>query len=185
MADPVSWVVGIAAVIGAGAAVISAQQQRRAAKKALAEQRKQNDLSNRFESVRRQREIRQLIAQQRVQAASLEQAGVTSGIAGSSIVQGVTGAAATDTATALGQANAQAGAQYGISQSQSREAGFRLDATTANRYTYISQVANAVSSVGAGGWKSLGGLFGSFTFGSGGGAPTAGTSLARNTPQGV
>lgn len=145
-------VAAVAGVIGAGAAVVNTIQQRKSAKRAAAEQRKQRDIQNRQQSIERQRQIRQAIAAQRVQVARQAQGGIL----GSSATSGQISAFGADLAGSMGAANTQMAAQYGISQSQNREAGYAMTAQYGTGWGTFAQFAQGISSV-AGGYAALGG----------------------------
>jgi hypothetical protein len=120
-------VAAVAGVVSAVAGVAGAVSSSRASKKAEKEQRKQNAIRNRQAQLNNQREIRRSIAQGRVQVAQLEQSGINQGAQGSSIVSGASGAVWTDTATAVGNAKMNMGANAGVAMSSMRQSGYMAD----------------------------------------------------------
>ena len=158
--------VAIGGVIAAGAlgALSGALQDRaerkrgEAQKRAVAEQRKQQAISNAQQAVARSRAIRQSIAQSRVARAELESRAFAGGPEG--VGQSITG----DTASAVGAAQTQEATQFGISQSQDRQAQFQLQAQSANRFDTLAGVANlgltGLNLQQQGAFSGLGSLFG-------------------------
>ncbi|AUR83386.1 coil containing protein [Vibrio phage 1.139.A._10N.261.48.C6] len=140
-------VAAIAGVIGAVTGVVGAVQQRKAAKKATAEQKRQNALNNRVQEVNQRRDIRRSIAASRAQQAQLEQGGIDFGVQGSSIVAGAQGAAQTDLATSIGSGFANQGASAGFAASRNRQADAMLDVQN-NIYTDVSNFAGNFTHAG-------------------------------------
>lgn len=136
MAAVTSLVVGglLAASVISGA--VGQRQQAKASAQAQGEQRKQAAINNAQQAIQRNRQIRQVIAQQRVAQAEQLQAGFASGYAG-----GVSSIGA-DTGSSIGAALTQEGAARGIAASQDRQSGFMQKAQT-------------------NGWSQASGIFGS------------------------
>lgn len=152
----------VAGVLAAGSSYLqerAANKRQKSQEKAVAEQRRQQAISNAQQEVARARAIRQSIAQERVQRAQLESAAFASGSEG--VGQSITG----DTGTAIGAAQAQQAAAFGISQSQDRQAQFMLDARSFNSYDRWAGVLKAgqagFSLYSQGAFEGLGSLFGS------------------------
>ena len=150
-----------AGVLGAATGLFQdrAQRQREQAQgQAVAEQRKQQAISNAQQAVARNRAVRQSIAQSRVARAELESRAFAGGPEG--IGQSITG----DTASAVGAAQTQQAAQFGISQSQDRQAQFQLQAQSTNRFDRLAGVTQlgltGLNLYQAGAFEGLGSLFG-------------------------
>lgn len=132
--------VGVLAVASAVTGVVGQRQQAKAAAQAQGEQRKQTAISNAQQSIARNRQIRQVIAQQRVLQAGQVQAGFGSGFAGA------TSAIGSDTASSLGAALTQEGAARGIAASQNRQSGFMQQAQ-GNAFTTASGAFGSLASI--------------------------------------
>lgn len=157
----------VLAVVGTAATVIGQRKQRKALARAQAEEKKQRELANRQQALERQRQIRQTIAQQRVQRAQLLAASYGLG-GGNSIAEGGSASIGQDTATAIGSSNTQMAAASGIAASQNRAA----DIVQGAQSNFFLQAAPILSAVG-GGFSS-----GAFNFGRS--ATPASTGAAYN-----
>ena len=127
------------------------RQQAKAAEQAAGEQRKQNAISNAQQAIARNRNIRQVIAQQRVLQAEQQAAGFSSGFAGAVSAIGA------DTASAIGASQTQQAAAFGIAQSQDRFSDAMRRAQTPNNSMMFGSALSSVGSFGLqGGFKQLG-----------------------------
>ena len=132
----------LGAVVGAvgGLAQNAANDRReRAASRSLAEQRRANAINNAQQNLARQRQIRQAIAEQRVRRAQIEATAFSGGPEGAG--QSITG----DTGSAIGAANTQAGAAFGISQATDRASSLNRQAQSTNIFDTISGITSVVN----------------------------------------
>lgn len=111
-------------------------ERNKAAKKALAEQRKQNAINNAQQAIERRRSIAQSIAQTRVQQAEQIQTGYNTGTTGAASAIGG------DVATAIGAGQTQAAAAQGIARSRDLQSGYELTARSRNKYDTYADLAN-------------------------------------------
>lgn len=158
---------------GTALSIRGQQQQAAAAEKAAGEQRKQNAINNAQQSIARNREVRQVIARQRVLQAEQQQAGFGSGFSGAVSAIGA------DTASAIGAAQTQQAAASGIAASQDRFSRYATEAQSPNNSTIFG---GALSSIGQFG---LSGGFGAVTAGAGAAGSSLQTGYASNRPLGL
>ena len=126
----------LGAVVGAvgGLAANKAQSRReRAAERSLREQRRANAINNAQQNLARQRQIRQSIAEQRVRRAQIEAAAFGGG-GPEGVGQNITG----DTGSAIGAAQTQAGAAFGISQATDRASALNRQAQSSNFFDVVA-----------------------------------------------
>lgn len=129
---PVGAVVG---AVGAFAADRANRKREQAANRSLAEQRRANAINNAQQNLQRQRQVRQALAEQRVRRAQLISQAFSGG------PEGIGGNITGDTGSAIGAANTQGGAAFGISQAQDRAASFNRQAQSTNTFDTISSIA--------------------------------------------
>lgn len=126
-----------ALAIGALFSVVSAVQQRKAQKKAEKAQEQAAKVANAQANLKRQREIRQAVAQSRVQAAQTQAAGFAAGAPGASGVQGAQSGIWSDTASSVSFSNQM----FGMEEA---------------RVGYMNQAARAQSRANM--WGTIGGV---------------------------
>ena len=125
------------AFVGLVYQVVQSERQQKALENAQEEQEKQNAINNAQQAIARTRAINQSIAQTRVIQSEQIQAGFQSGSTGAA------SAAGGDIATAIGAAQTQEAAAFGISQSANREGRFLTTAKTGGSAGQISRFALA------------------------------------------
>lgn len=138
-------------VAGAALTVQGQRRQAKAAAQAQGEQRKQTAISNAQQSIARNREIRQVIAQQRAAQAEQLQAGFGSGFAGAVSAIGA------DTGSALGAAQTQAGAARGIAASQDAQGRHLLESQRQNSHLQAGSFLTGLSGMNFSGLSSASG----------------------------
>lgn len=126
----------IASGVGSIAGGIAEGKREDAAKQAVAEQRKATAINNAQQAIQRQRQIRQTIAEARVRRALIQSRGFEGGPAGAG--DSIYG----DAATAIGAANTQQAAAFGISAARNRAAQFGLEAKSSNSFDAFAGAAN-------------------------------------------
>lgn len=129
---------GAFSVIGLAFSVVQGIQQQEALEEAADEQRKQNAIQNAQQAIERNRAVRQSIAQTRVVQAQQLQAGFQSGTTGAA------SAAGGDLATAIGAAQTQQAAAYGIMQSQNRQSAALARARSPGLFGTLAQTSNVL-----------------------------------------
>ncbi|MFG1501654.1 hypothetical protein ABMA70_15705 [Halobacteriovorax sp. XZX-3] len=126
----------IASGVGSIAGGIAEQKREDAAKQAVQEQRKAVAINNAQQAIQRQRQIRQTIAEARVRRALIQSRGFEGGPAGAG--DSIYG----DAASAIGAANTQQAAAFGISAARNRAAMFGLEARSSNGWDAFAGAAN-------------------------------------------
>lgn len=104
----------IATIASAGASIIGQQRQARSARRSRAAQEQAARVQNRQATLRRQRSIRQALAQSRVRRAQAVSAGFGVGAPGASGVAGAVSGIQSDVGSAVGFS----GQQFGLEQSR-------------------------------------------------------------------
>lgn len=95
----------VATIASAGASIIGQRKQAKAARRSREAQEKAAKVANRQASLRRQRAVRQSLAQSRILRARAIAGGFSSGTPGASGVSGAAGAISTDAAVNVGASN--------------------------------------------------------------------------------
>lgn len=145
----------IASGVGSIASGVAEDKREKQAKQAVEEQRKAVAINNAQQSIERQRQIRQTLAEARVRRAIIQSRGFEGGPAGAG--DSIYG----DAGSAIGAANTQEAAAFGISQAQNRASQYALNARSSNSWDAIAGGANLVGGIYSG-YKagSFEGLFG-------------------------
>lgn len=150
-----SAIAAVAAVASVAVQVRSANQQKRAAKRAAAERKNQNDISQAAAENQAAAARRRAIREERVRRARILQSAETGGATGSSGAIGATGILSTNLGSTISQANSQTAANRGISASNNRLTDIQAQSIRNSAQNQIfSSVASGVGQI-AGGFKGL------------------------------
>lgn len=135
------------AIISAVSTTADAVAGNKAAKANNKAQRRSAAIERASAQIENVRRARRAVAARRLQEAELIQAGATEGLRSSSGISGAVGSLRTQTASNIGAANTQLGAQVGISRTLQRGATLAARyGTLSNTFGAIGQASQAIGS---------------------------------------